>query len=71
MYVPAGWLYSIVLPGIGLARGVQAWVASTAVSTTLPGFDLVFARDIEDDLQSLFDLFELGRVDIDSVLVVA
>ncbi|MGI9577185.1 MAG: lysylphosphatidylglycerol synthase transmembrane domain-containing protein [Microthrixaceae bacterium] len=41
MYLPAGWLYSIVLPGIGLGRGIQAWVASTAVSTTLPGFDLV------------------------------
>ncbi|MGI9577028.1 MAG: lysylphosphatidylglycerol synthase transmembrane domain-containing protein [Microthrixaceae bacterium] len=41
MYVPAGWLYAIVLPGIGLGRGTQAWVASTAVSTTIPGFDLV------------------------------
>lgn len=41
MYVPAGWLYSIAMPGMSLGRGTQAWVASTAVSTTLPGFDLV------------------------------
>lgn len=41
LYVPAGWLYAAVLPGLGLGRGARAWVATTAVSTTLPGFDLV------------------------------
>ncbi len=40
-YVPAGWIYVLVLPGLPLMRGVQAWVASSAVSSTLPGFDLV------------------------------
>ena len=40
-YWPAGWIYSLVLPGLSLGRGVRAWVATTGVSSTLPGFDLV------------------------------
>lgn len=40
-YVPAGWIYSLVLPGLSLKRGTQAWVATSGVSSTLPGFDLV------------------------------
>jgi uncharacterized protein (TIRG00374 family) len=40
-YVPAGWIYALVLPGLSLKRGTQAWVATTGVSSTLPGFDLV------------------------------
>jgi uncharacterized protein (TIRG00374 family) len=41
VYVPEGWLYAILLPGIGLWRGMQTWVASTAVASTLPAIDLV------------------------------
>ena len=40
-WVPAGWIYSLVLPGLSLRRGTQAWVATTGVGSTLPGFDLV------------------------------
>ncbi|MGI9601007.1 MAG: lysylphosphatidylglycerol synthase transmembrane domain-containing protein [Acidimicrobiales bacterium] len=40
-YVPAGWIYSLVLPGLSLWRGIRAWVATTGVGSTLPGFDLV------------------------------
>ena len=40
-YWPAGWIYSIVLPGLPVKRGTEAWVATTAVASTLPGFDLV------------------------------
>ena len=41
LYVPEGALYSSLMPGMGLRRGMSAWVASTAVSTTIPGADLV------------------------------
>lgn len=76
MYLPAGWLYSIVLPGIGLARGVQAWVASTAVSTTLPGFDLVlriamytsWGQPIE---KATLGMFLSGLVEMSTKLVLA
>ncbi len=40
-YLPSGWLYSIVLPGMSVKNGTQAWVATTGVGSTLPGFDLV------------------------------
>ena len=40
-YLPAGWIYSLVLPGLTVRQGTEAWVATTAVSSTLPGFDLV------------------------------
>lgn len=41
LYVPEGALYSSLMPGMGLRRGMSAWVSSTAVSTTIPGADLV------------------------------
>jgi uncharacterized protein (TIRG00374 family) len=41
LYVPEGALYAALMPGMGLRRGMSAWVASTAVSTTVPGADLV------------------------------
>ncbi len=41
LYVPEGALYASLMPGMGLRRGISAWVASTAVSTTIPGADLV------------------------------
>ncbi|MGI9643757.1 MAG: lysylphosphatidylglycerol synthase transmembrane domain-containing protein [Ilumatobacteraceae bacterium] len=40
-WVPAGWIYALVLPGLSLRKGTQAWVATTGVGSTLPGFDLV------------------------------
>jgi uncharacterized protein (TIRG00374 family) len=39
-YWPSGWIYSLVLPGLSIRRGVECWVATTAVSSTVPGFDL-------------------------------
>ena len=41
LYVPEGALYASLMPGMGLRRGMSAWVGSTAVSTTVPGADLV------------------------------
>jgi uncharacterized protein (TIRG00374 family) len=41
LYVPEGALYASLMPGMGLRRGMSAWVSSTAVSTTIPGADLV------------------------------
>jgi uncharacterized membrane protein YbhN (UPF0104 family) len=41
LYVPEGALYASLMPDMGLRRGMSAWVASTAVSTTIPGADLV------------------------------
>jgi len=41
LYVPEGALYASLVPGMGLRRGMSAWVGSTAVSTTVPGADLV------------------------------
>lgn len=41
LYVPEGGLYASLMPGMGLRRGMSAWVGSTAVSTTIPGADLV------------------------------
>ncbi len=41
LYVPEGALYASLMPGMGLQRGMSAWVASTAVSTTIPGADLI------------------------------
>jgi uncharacterized protein (TIRG00374 family) len=41
LYVPEGALYASLMPGMGQRRGMSAWVASTAVSTTIPGADLV------------------------------
>ena len=41
LYVPEGALYASLMPGMGQRRGMSAWVASTAVSTTIPGADLM------------------------------
>lgn len=41
LYLPEGALYASLMPGMGQRRGMSAWVASTAVSTTIPGADLV------------------------------
>jgi uncharacterized protein (TIRG00374 family) len=41
LYIPEGWLYKILVPGLSLWRGIKAWVASTAVGTTIPTVDLV------------------------------
>jgi uncharacterized protein (TIRG00374 family) len=41
LYVPEGALYASLMPGMGQRRGMSAWVGSTAVSTTIPGADLV------------------------------
>lgn len=41
LYVPEGALYASIMPGMGLRRGMAAWVSSTAVGTTIPAADLV------------------------------
>ena len=41
LYVPEGWLYKVLVPGISLWKGIKAWVASTAVGSTIPAADLV------------------------------
>lgn len=40
-YVPEGWLFALVVPGLGLWRGIKAWVASTGVGSTVPAMDMV------------------------------
>ncbi|MGI9666096.1 MAG: lysylphosphatidylglycerol synthase transmembrane domain-containing protein [Acidimicrobiia bacterium] len=40
-YIPEGWLYAAVMPGMSLWQGIKAWVASTGVGTTVPAVDLV------------------------------
>jgi len=40
-YVPEGWLYALVVPGMSLWQGMKAWVASTGVGSTVPALDLV------------------------------
>ena len=62
VYVPEGWLYSILLPGLGLWRGMQSWVASTAVASTVPAIDLVtrfgmyrsYGATVEGSMLSVF-----------------
>ena len=39
-YVPEGWLYALVIPGMRLWQGMKAWVASTGVGSTVPAIDL-------------------------------
>lgn len=39
-FLPAGWLYSIALPGLSLRRGVEGWTATTALASSTPGFDI-------------------------------
>lgn len=40
-YVPEGWLYAIVTPGLSLWQGIKSWVASTGVGSTVPAVDMV------------------------------
>ena len=40
-YIPEGWLYAVVMPGMSLWRGMKAWVASTGVGSTVPAADLL------------------------------
>ncbi len=40
-YIPEGWLYALVVPGMTLWQGIKAWVASTGVGSTVPALDLV------------------------------
>lgn len=40
-WIPSGWIYSIVLPGLSVKNGTQAWVATTGVGSTVPGSDLI------------------------------
>ena len=40
-YIPEGWLYALVVPGMSLWQGIKAWVASTGVGSTAPAIDLV------------------------------
>ena len=62
VYIPEGWLYAILLPGLGLWRGIQTWVASTAVASTVPAIDLVtrfgmyrsFGSTAEESMLSVF-----------------
>ena len=39
-YVPAGGIYALVLPGLGLRRGISSWIGTTALSSSTPGFDI-------------------------------
>lgn len=39
-YIPEGWLYVLVVPGMSLWQGIKAWVASTGVGSTVPALDL-------------------------------
>ena len=41
VYLPEGWLYSLLVPGLTWWRGIKAWVASTGVGSTIPAMDLV------------------------------
>ncbi len=40
-YLPEGWLYALVTPGMSLWQGIKAWVASTGVGSTVPAVDMV------------------------------
>ncbi len=40
-YLPEGALYALLVPVLSYRRGVAAWVASTAVASTIPAVDLV------------------------------
>jgi len=41
VWLPEGWLYSLLVPTLKWRQGVAAWVASTGVGTTIPAMDLV------------------------------
>ena len=41
VFVPSGWLYALLAPGLTLGQGMTAWVASTGVGSTVPAVNLV------------------------------
>ena len=41
VYLPEGWLYALLVPGLTWWRGIKSWVASTGVGSTVPAMDLV------------------------------
>ena len=41
VYLPEGWLYSLVVPVLTWWQGIKSWVASTGVGSTIPAMDLV------------------------------
>jgi uncharacterized membrane protein YbhN (UPF0104 family) len=41
VFIPSGWLYSLLTPGLTLRQGMIAWVASTGVGSTVPAVNLV------------------------------
>jgi uncharacterized protein (TIRG00374 family) len=75
-YLPAGWIYALVLPGLSLKRGIQAWVATTGVSSTLPGFDLVLRVGMYRSWgfpieRTMSGMFLSGLVEMSTKLIVA
>lgn len=61
-YIPEGWLYAAVVPGMSLWQGIKAWVASTGVGSTVPALDLVtrygmyrsWGFSIHDSMRGIF-----------------
>lgn len=41
VFIPSGWLYALLAPGLTLGRGMIAWIASTGVGSTVPAVNLV------------------------------
>lgn len=41
VYLPEGWLYALLVPGLTWVRGIASWVGSTGVGSTIPAMDLV------------------------------
>ena len=41
VFIPSGWLYSLLAPGLTLGQGMIAWTASTGVGSTVPAVNLV------------------------------
>ena len=61
-YIPEGWLYALVVPGMSLWQGIKAWVASTGVGSTVPALDLAtrygmyrsWGFSIHDSMRGIF-----------------
>ncbi len=41
VFIPSGWLYALLTPGLTLRQGTTAWVASTGVGSTVPAVNLI------------------------------
>lgn len=41
VFIPEGWLFSLLTPPLTLLRGISAWVASTGIANTVPAVNLV------------------------------